>query len=113
MWSFRIRGRGSAPFSETLSTLRSAMSVFMSPEIMTDDHSMMSPQCRMVASQRRRRLLAIGNPLVAAGEFYSAFTRNARGWQTFSIGWRHTPNSVDIESIDDLLAIEPSELERD
>jgi hypothetical protein len=59
------------------------------------------------------KLLAIGNPLVAAGPFYEAFTRNAQGWQTFSIGWRDTPNFEGIQTIDELLALEPSEVERD
>lgn len=58
------------------------------------------------------RVLMIGNPIVAGGYFYSAFTRAANSWRTFAISWRDTPNFAGIESIDDLLALPEAELDR-
>ena len=37
-------------------------------------------------------VLAIGNPVVAAGPFYEAFTDNRVGWRTFTISSFDTPN---------------------
>jgi hypothetical protein len=38
------------------------------------------------------RVLALGNPTVAGGPFYEAFTSNRQGWKTFTIDAFDTPN---------------------
>ncbi|MBI3966715.1 MAG: hypothetical protein HY329_13860 [Chloroflexi bacterium] len=38
------------------------------------------------------RVLALGNPTIASGPFYDAFTTDRSGWQTFTIDAFDTPN---------------------
>jgi phage terminase large subunit len=58
------------------------------------------------------RLLAIGNPVVAAGPFYEAFTRAANSWRTFAISWRDTPNFASVENIEDVLKLDEADLDK-
>jgi phage terminase large subunit len=56
------------------------------------------------------RVLALGNPTIASGPFYDAFTVNREGWSLFTIGAFDTPNltGLDLES---LLALTDDELD--
>src|SRR5437016_6492136 len=56
------------------------------------------------------RVLALGNPTIASGPFYDAFTVNRDGWSLFTIGAFDTPNlaGLDLES---LLALNDDELD--
>ncbi len=51
------------------------------------------------------RILALGNPTIASGPFYDAFTINRAAWHTFTIDAFDTPNFAGIESPDDLMAL--------
>src|SRR5205814_4476783 len=42
------------------------------------------------------RVLALGNPTIASGPFYEAFTVNRASWRTFTIGAFDTPNLVGL-----------------
>jgi hypothetical protein len=46
------------------------------------------------------RILALGNPTIASGPFYDAFTANREGWSLFTISAFDTPNlaGLDLES---------------
>jgi phage terminase large subunit len=55
------------------------------------------------------RLLALGNPVIASGPFYDAFTAQRSGWTTFTISAFDTPNLAGL-SIEDVLAMTPEEL---
>jgi hypothetical protein len=50
------------------------------------------------------RVLMLGNPTIASGPFYEAFTRDRRTWQTFTIDAFDTPN-LDGVTIEELRAI--------
>lgn len=50
------------------------------------------------------RVLMLGNPTIASGPFYEAFTKDRRTWQTFTIDAFDTPNLEGV-SVDDLRAI--------
>jgi hypothetical protein len=50
------------------------------------------------------RVLMLGNPTIASGPFYDAFTRDRSRWQTFTIDAFDTPNLAGV-SVDDLRAI--------
>src|SRR6266567_748175 len=56
-------------------------------------------------------VLALGNPVLASGPFYDAFTVNRDGWSLFTIGAFDTPNleGLDLES---LLALPEGQLDR-
>ena len=56
-------------------------------------------------------VLALGNPLIASGPFYDAFTTNRAGWSLFTIGAFHTPNLAGLD-LDALLALDEDELDR-
>ena len=56
------------------------------------------------------RLLALGNPVIAAGPFYDAFTAQRSGWSTFTISAFDTPNLAGT-TIDDVLAMTPEQLD--
>jgi phage terminase large subunit len=57
------------------------------------------------------RVLALGNPTIASGPFYDAFSINCDGWSLFTIGAFDTPNlaGLDLES---LLALDEDELDQ-
>lgn len=55
------------------------------------------------------RVLMIGNPTIASGPFYDAFTSNRESWQTFTIGAFDTPNLAGL-TLDNVLAMTPTEL---
>ena len=57
------------------------------------------------------RVLALGNPTIASGPFYDAFSVNRDGWSLFTIGAFDTPNlaGLDLES---LLALNEDELDQ-
>lgn len=56
------------------------------------------------------RLLALGNPVIASGPFYDAFTSQRTGWETVTISAFDTPNLAGL-TIDDILAMTPEELD--
>jgi hypothetical protein len=58
------------------------------------------------------RVLALGNPVIASGPFYDAFTRNRASWNTINISAFDTPNLAGI-SMEQLLAMSPTELDAD
>lgn len=57
-------------------------------------------------------VLAIGNPTIASGPFYDAFTENRSGWVTFTIDAFDTPNLKGI-TLDQLLLMSDAELDAD
>lgn len=57
------------------------------------------------------RVLALGNPTIASGPFYDAFTSNRDGWNTFTISAFDTPNLAGL-SLEHLLALPDAELDR-
>jgi hypothetical protein len=56
-------------------------------------------------------VLALGNPTVASGPFYDAFSANREGWKTFTISAFDTPNLAGL-SLDQLLSLRDEELDR-
>lgn len=56
------------------------------------------------------RVLALGNPVVASGPFYDAFTTNREGWSTFTISAFNSPNLSGV-TMDDLDQMQPEELD--
>jgi hypothetical protein len=56
------------------------------------------------------RVLALGNPTIASGPFYDAFTINREGWNLISIGAFDTPNLQGI-TLDSLLQMTDHELD--
>jgi phage terminase large subunit len=56
-------------------------------------------------------VLALGNPLIASGPFYDAFTVNRAGWSLFTIGAFDTPNLAGL-TVESLLALDEDELDR-
>lgn len=56
------------------------------------------------------RVLALGNPTVASGPFYDAFTRGRAGWSTHTISAFDTPNLAGL-SLDDLLKLPDAALD--
>lgn len=69
-----------------------------------------------IMSAGNAHLLAIGNPTIASGPFYDAFTSKRDSWKTFTISVFDTPNFVDVEGknekerIDFLLEMTPDQL---
>lgn len=61
------------------------------------------------------RILALGNPVVASGPFYDAFSRERASWTTFTIDALATPNFTDDLSrpmtLDELRALTADELQ--
>ena len=57
-------------------------------------------------------LLCLGNPTVASGPFYDAFTRSRAAWTTFTISAFDTPNLAGIPDIDALLALPDDALDQ-
>ena len=57
------------------------------------------------------RVLALGNPTIASGPFYEAFTSNRDGWSTFTISAFDTPNLAGL-TLEDLLELPDTELDR-
>jgi phage terminase large subunit len=57
------------------------------------------------------RMLALGNPTIASGPFYDAFTTNREGWNLISISAFDTPNLQGI-SLDALLKMTDQELDQ-
>ena len=57
------------------------------------------------------RVLALGNPTIASGPFYDAFSANREGWKTFTISAFDTPNLAGL-ALDQLLALSEEELDR-
>lgn len=57
------------------------------------------------------RVLALGNPTIASGPFYDAFTANRGGWRTFTISAFDTPNLQGL-TLDSLLELPDTELDR-
>ena len=56
------------------------------------------------------RVLALGNPTIASGPFYDAFTTNREGWNLITISAFDTPN-LDGLTIESLLALSEEELD--
>lgn len=56
------------------------------------------------------RVLALGNPTVASGPFYDAFTSNRVGWRTFTISAFYTPNLTGL-TLETLLTLSDAELD--
>ena len=56
------------------------------------------------------RVLALGNPVIASGPFYDAFTTNREGWTTFTIGAFDSPNLAGL-ALEDVLAMNDDELD--
>jgi len=56
------------------------------------------------------RVLALGNPLIASGPFYDAFTGNRDGWATFTISAFDTPNFAGV-SLEQILAMPDADLD--
>jgi len=57
------------------------------------------------------RVLALGNPTIASGPFYDAFTTNREGWNLISISAFDTPNLQGI-TLDSLLKMTGQELDQ-
>jgi hypothetical protein len=57
------------------------------------------------------RVLALGNPTIASGPFYDAFTSNREGWNLITISAFDTPNLAGI-TLEQLLELSESELNR-
>jgi len=57
------------------------------------------------------RVLALGNPTIASGPFYDAFTANRDGWCAFTISAFDSPNLAGV-SLDELLTLADPELEQ-
>ncbi len=55
-------------------------------------------------------VLALGNPTIASGPFYDAFTANREGWQTFTISAFDTPNLGGL-SVETLLSLPDGDLD--
>ncbi len=55
------------------------------------------------------RVLALGNPVIASGPFYDAFTTNRQGWNTITISAFDTPNLSGV-TLDQLLEMPDEEL---
>lgn len=55
------------------------------------------------------RVLALGNPTIASGPFYDAFTANRDGWCTFTISAFDSPNLAGL-SLGDLLTLPEAEI---
>ena len=58
------------------------------------------------------RLLVIGNPVQPGGPFFDAFTKDREGWATHTISAFDSPNFDGIESLEQLLAMPPEELDK-
>jgi hypothetical protein len=56
------------------------------------------------------RVLALGNPTIASGPFYDAFTSNRDGWDTFTISAFDSPNLTGL-SLDELLMLPDAALD--
>jgi hypothetical protein len=56
------------------------------------------------------RVLALGNPTIASGPFYDAFTANRDLWRTFTISAFDTPNLAGL-TLPDVLALHEVELD--
>jgi phage terminase large subunit len=56
------------------------------------------------------RVLALGNPTIASGPFYDAFTANRQGWNTITISAFDTPNLEGI-TLKDLLEMPEKDLD--
>jgi hypothetical protein len=56
------------------------------------------------------RVLALGNPTIAGGPFYDAFSANRDGWCTFTISAFDSPNLAGL-SLDELLTLPDSALD--
>lgn len=56
------------------------------------------------------RILALGNPVIASGPFFDAFTKNRHAWQTFTINAFDTPNLAGV-TLGQLLAMSDEELD--
>ena len=57
------------------------------------------------------RLLALGNPVIASGNFYEIFSKQKQDWKRFTISAFDTPNLAGL-TIDDLLTMDEAELDR-
>jgi len=57
------------------------------------------------------RVLALGNPTLASGPFYEAFTDHREGWSVITISAFDTPNLAGI-TLEQLLAMSQEELDR-
>ena len=57
------------------------------------------------------RVLALGNPTIASGPFYDAFSVNRDGWSLFTIGAFDTPNLAGL-GLESLLALNEDELDQ-
>lgn len=57
------------------------------------------------------RVLALGNPTIASGPFYDAFTANRDGWCTFTISAFDSPNLTGV-NLDELLTFADPELDQ-
>ncbi|MGD1096533.1 MAG: hypothetical protein ABSB35_31640 [Bryobacteraceae bacterium] len=57
------------------------------------------------------RVLALGNPTIASGPFYDAFTTNREGWNLITISAFDTPNLKGI-TLERLLELDEKELDR-
>jgi hypothetical protein len=57
------------------------------------------------------RVLALGNPTIASGPFYDAFTSNREGWNLITISAFDTPNLAGI-TLEQLLALPEQELDQ-
>jgi phage terminase large subunit len=57
------------------------------------------------------RVLALGNPTIASGPFYDAFTANREGWCTFTISAFDSPNLAGM-NLDELLTLADPELDQ-
>lgn len=56
------------------------------------------------------RVLALGNPTLASGSFYDAFSQDRSGWEPFTIDAFDTPNLEGL-TLDDLLALDEDALD--
>jgi len=56
------------------------------------------------------RVLALGNPTIASGPFYDAFTKERAGWKTFTIDAFDTPNLQGL-TLEELLTLPEDELD--
>jgi phage terminase large subunit len=57
------------------------------------------------------RLLVLGNPVIASGPFYDAFTTERASWQTFTIDAFDTPNFAGVQDEAHLLSLSEEELD--
>ena len=57
------------------------------------------------------RVLALGNPTIASGPFYDAFTANREGWNLITISAFDTPNLQGL-TVESLLKLSDEELDK-